>query len=279
MRGLVIREPWIGKILAGEKTWEMRSKPTQIVGEIALVRQGAGLVVGTAKLTGSLPALTRQTYMDHHPQHAIPADMLDAVIENGWVYPWVLSDVRPLSRPVAYQHRPGAVTFVVMEEPVIAVIRRSAGIGDAQPPATHKPAAAVAQAQAQTPRHVGPAGRPAAATSSAERPVFEFKPQAAQAYGVPAGSRFVVRKGSTAMREGSPLVKRDRKLRDALVAEGVLVPDVDPRLFRFAADYEFDTSSRAAGVVKDGNASGPSLWKDRSGLSLKDYLDRMSRPL
>jgi hypothetical protein len=80
------------------------------------------------------------------------------------------------------------------------------------------------------------------------------------------------------MREGSPREKRDRILRDELVHSGVLVPDADPRLYRFATDYEFTSASSAAGIVKDGNASGPSLWKDtKSGQSLKDHL-AVTRP-
>lgn len=104
--------------------------------------------------------------------------------------------------------------------------------------------------------------------------LFVFRPQAAQAYGrsLPDG-RFLVCAGSTAMRNGSPLVKRDRADRDALLRRGILVPDSDPRLYRFTQDHVFGSSSKAAGIVKDGNASGPQLWKDtRTGMTLKDHL-------
>ncbi len=64
---------------------------------------------------------------------------------------------------------------------------------------------------------------------------FVMRPQKAQAYGRPESGGFLVRKDSTAMREGSPRVKRDREERDRLVRRGVLVPDSDPDLYRFRA--------------------------------------------
>ena len=73
---------------------------------------------------------------------------------------------------------------------------------------------------------------------------------------------FVVHAGSTAMADGSPAVKRDRPLRDKLVLDGVLVPHRDAQLLRFSRDYVFDSPSAAAGVVKDGNSSGTSDWRD-----------------
>ncbi len=59
---------------------------------------------------------------------------------------------------------------------------------------------------------------------------FVMRPQKAQAYGRAEADGFLVRKGSTAMREGSPRVKRDREERDRLVRQGVLVLDSDPGL-------------------------------------------------
>jgi 5-methylcytosine-specific restriction enzyme B len=79
---------------------------------------------------------------------------------------------------------------------------------------------------------------------------------------VPSGG-FLVRQGSTAMREGSPTKKRDRSERDRLVEQGILVPDENPALFCFSTDYEFSSQSRAAGVVIDGNSNG-SHWQPAS---------------
>lgn len=53
---------------------------------------------------------------------------------------------------------------------------------------------------------------------------FVMRPQKAQAYGRPEAGGFLVRKGSTAMREGSPRVKRDREERDRLVRQAHAPP-------------------------------------------------------
>lgn len=102
---------------------------------------------------------------------------------------------------------------------------------------------------------------------------FVMRPEKAQAYGRPEADGFLVRKGSTAMREGSPRVKRDREDRDRLVRQGVLVPDNDPDLYRFSRDYHFSSSSMAGGIVKDGNCSGPQSWcRPCDGKTIKDAL-------
>lgn len=62
------------------------------------------------------------------------------------------------------------------------------------------------------------------------------------------------------MRDGSPNKKRDRPERDRLVEQGILVPDENPALFRFSVDHVFNSQSRAAGVVIDGNSNG-SHWQ------------------
>jgi hypothetical protein len=66
-----------------------------------------------------------------------------------------------------------------------------------------------------------------------------MRPQKSQAYGRPEADGFLVRKGTTAMRDGSPSVKRDREQRDRLVRQGILVPDSDLELYRFSRDHLF----------------------------------------
>ena len=95
-----------------------------------------------------------------------------------------------------------------------------------------------------------------------------IKKELAFAVGKPVPSGFLVRAGSTAMRDGSPIKKRNRAERDRLVRDGVLVPDENPALFRFRTDYEFSSRSLAAGIVIDGNSNGDH-WKENSAASLK----------
>ncbi len=92
------------------------------------------------------------------------------------------------------------------------------------------------------------------------------------AVGKPVPSGFLVRAGSTAMRDGAPIKKRNRAERDRLVRDGVLVPDENPALFRFRMDHEFSSRSLAAGIVIDGNSNGDP-WKENSAATLA-FFDR-----
>ena len=49
MKALIVDEPWISAILRGEKTWEMRKTGCNLRGSIALIRKGAGHVVGSRR--------------------------------------------------------------------------------------------------------------------------------------------------------------------------------------------------------------------------------------
>ncbi|MDF0603316.1 DUF4357 domain-containing protein [Psychromarinibacter sp. C21-152] len=107
---------------------------------------------------------------------------------------------------------------------------------------------------------------------------YVLERQLAVAYGYPSttGSRpkFVVKAGSTAVKNGSPNVKRKNWLTDELVRKGILAPD--PRnssLWVFQQDHEFSNASAAVDVVNDGNLSAPQYWKNTTtGRSLKEDL-------
>jgi hypothetical protein len=263
----------------------MRSQPTNVRGDIALIRAKSGLVVGTAKLTECKPALSRENYMDHKSKHAIPDADLDEVLANGWVFPWVLGEVKPLANPVPSRHKPGPVIFVNLDASVSgAIARASQGLpaGSIRDIAQPSVVTASHEKEAEDQQRTPTAGTKFAKPSKVEtEPTFTFRPERAQAYGrlLPRGE-FLVLEGSTAMRSGSPNVKRDIELRDQLVRDKVMVPDSDPRLYRFARNYVFSSASKAAGVIKDGNASGPSLWKnEKTGITLKDYISRISSGL
>lgn len=123
-KGLVIADPWIGHILEGSKTWEMRSRKTSVRGPIALIRKGWGVVSGVAILTDVGSALGPTEMLAAFEKHRIPA----AAIESGrvakWKVPWMLSAVRALVDPVPYEHPNGAVTWVNLAGEVSAAIAR-----------------------------------------------------------------------------------------------------------------------------------------------------------
>lgn len=109
---LIIAEPWIGFILAGRKTWEMRSKPVRKRGRVGLIRKGSGLIVGEATLTDSLAALSEAEMLASIDKHCIPADVIRRGEVSNWKYPWVLEDVTRYAEPRPYKHPSGAVTWV-----------------------------------------------------------------------------------------------------------------------------------------------------------------------
>lgn len=261
-------------------------------GWIGLAAKGTNAVAGLAYLSDCRHPLSASNYDQFFDMHGIPADQTARAIENNWVFPWVLSDVVRLPQPIPFRSAPGAVQFVKLDADVGGVLGdfvRSGSRG--VPPArdrivspTPAPVAPPMTTRVPSPTlgsGLAPAaGAPAAAKPTTQTPtsgpIFVFQAERARARAVPGGGkRLTILKGSTAMRSGSPTVKRDRAFRDQLVREGILVLSEDKDLYVFARDHEFDSASRAAGVIKDGNASGPQLWRDPvTGRTLKEYLDR-----
>ena len=124
MRGLIIRSPWIDLILAGMKTWEMRTKSTSIRGRIMLIKAGSGLIYGTAELIDSLPVLSREELRGTQSFHGITEEILDEVMRNRWTTPWVLHNIIKLETPIPYSHPKGAVTWVDLPDMAMGEIRQ-----------------------------------------------------------------------------------------------------------------------------------------------------------
>ena len=121
MQGLVIYEPWIGMLLAGNKTWEMRSAPTSKRGIIGLIRKGSGHVVGIANLVDSPRRLNDEEMLARVDKHCIPEPLIRSGSVDKWRCPWVLEDVKALQPSVPYTHPLGAVTWVNLVETIPAV--------------------------------------------------------------------------------------------------------------------------------------------------------------
>ena len=123
MKGLVIDEPWISKILAGAKTWEMRSRHTSVRGQIALIRKGSGTIVGVADIQdcdGPLSPLELAVYEAHHQ---VPMSEYESGRASKWTVAWKLANVQELGTPVSYKHPHGAVTWVdLLPQTVDAVL-------------------------------------------------------------------------------------------------------------------------------------------------------------
>ena len=116
--GLIIADPWIGHILNGSKTWEMRSTPTSQRGWIGLIRKGTSEVHGIARIIDCGLALTEAEMLATKDYHCIPEHMISSGQVSKWVIPWKLADVFLLPKPVPYIHRSGAVIWVSFDENV-----------------------------------------------------------------------------------------------------------------------------------------------------------------
>lgn len=122
--GLVIADPWIGMILEGTKTWEMRSTSTSRRGWIGLIRKGTGCVWGVARIAECGHPMSPEEMIGTFGKHRIPVQMILSGEVAKWNTPWKLEDVRALAKPVPYIHKPGAVIWVALDEQVGQAIYR-----------------------------------------------------------------------------------------------------------------------------------------------------------
>lgn len=123
-KALIINDPWISLVLDGKKTWEMRSRPTAIRGDIGLIRKGSGLICGVVRIVGCGDPLDRDEMLSQIDRHRIPANMIESGEVEKWNRPWILEDARRLVSPVRYTHRSGAVTWVNLDPEVSDQIHR-----------------------------------------------------------------------------------------------------------------------------------------------------------
>lgn len=114
-RGLVVRQPWVGHILRGEKRWELRSRSTTLRGPIALIQSGSGLVVGTAVLAQVQGPLLPGEFERAAEDGRVVGSEFQA-ISYPKAYAWVLDHARPLAVPLPYEHPQGAVIWVRLPE-------------------------------------------------------------------------------------------------------------------------------------------------------------------
>jgi hypothetical protein len=129
MKGLIIGSPQIDKILAGKKTWEMRSTATKQRGLIALIRKGSGTVVGVAHLVDSMGPLEKKEMLDNEHRHQISPDRLDLPKICTYRHAWVLEKVRAFQLPINYSHPSGAVIWVNLDAQTAARIQESSRTG------------------------------------------------------------------------------------------------------------------------------------------------------
>jgi hypothetical protein len=93
-------------------------------------------------------------------------------------------------------------------------------------------------------------------------PTFMADIKKAKARALERGGEFVVLAGSTALRRESDAIPQSVKdARKALIEAGVLVPDADAELYRFAQDASFGSPSGASAAVAGRADNGRTTWR------------------
>ena len=111
MKGLVIKKEWLDKILSSEKTWEIRSRNTNVRGRIALIQGGSGLVVGTTNLIECKGPLPETKFNNNFDKHQVTPEVMNR-FHYKKIYAWILDSTTKLSIPRPYTHPNGAVVWV-----------------------------------------------------------------------------------------------------------------------------------------------------------------------
>lgn len=113
MKGLIIKQPWIDKILSGEKTWEIRGSNTNVRGIVKIIKSGSGKIYGEAELLDSLP-LSENDYNTNREKHMVQMDY--GMLWYSKPHAWILGNVKMYDEPIPYNHPQGAVIWVNLKE-------------------------------------------------------------------------------------------------------------------------------------------------------------------
>ncbi len=110
-------------------------------------------------------------------------------------------------------------------------------------------------------------------TNPEHRTLYYYKGIIWDAIGFETENGFAVRKDSLARKQHFDKMEKHHpgylKLRKALIKEGILQPHTDG--LRFTQDHIFNSPSAAAAVCAGRGASGPEVWEDKDGISLKQH--------
>lgn len=125
--GLIIRQPWLDRILDGQKAWEIRGTNTQIRGSIGLIQSGSGRVVGVVQLV-DVQRLSSEAFHASVAHHTI-TDWAPQSLPYPTCYAWVVEDPIRLPEPIAYTHPRGAMRWVRFRPPLAVTPPSKGGFG------------------------------------------------------------------------------------------------------------------------------------------------------
>ena len=109
MNGLVIKSPWMDRILETPSTWAIRGSRTNIRGRVALVRGRSGQIVGTCRIENCIGPMTLDELRAEADRQHVAVEVLSA---SPKAYAWVLSDVKSMAEPIPYSHSAGSAVWV-----------------------------------------------------------------------------------------------------------------------------------------------------------------------
>ena len=124
MDALLIRKPWIDKILDGPKTWEIRGSRTRKRGLIGLIESGSGTVVGVAEIACVKGALTLGEFVANAKKAGLTRSEAARGLPYKRTFVWVLDNPHRFSRPIPYRHPAGAVIWVKLSNEVQRAVLR-----------------------------------------------------------------------------------------------------------------------------------------------------------
>ncbi len=117
-RGLVVRRGPVEKILQGTKTWEIRTRSTNVRGRIALIESASGLIVATVELVDVKGPLRYSEYRDNARKWGGKSSDVGRS-DHLRYYAWVLKNPTRFRTPIPYRHPRGAIIWVKLTPKVI----------------------------------------------------------------------------------------------------------------------------------------------------------------
>ena len=111
MNGLVIKSPWIERILQTPQTWAIRGISTNIRGRIALIQGRSGQIIGTCEIVDCIGPMTLEELKAEARRQQATVEILTAT-PGTRTFAWVLAGVKILAGPIPCAHAAGLKMWV-----------------------------------------------------------------------------------------------------------------------------------------------------------------------
>ena len=107
---LIIQQPWIGLILDGCKTLEVRGKPCKKEREriYLALSGGGGVILGSVDFVRCHGPLSRDEWSELSTKHCVAGGALPY---GSSTYAWEVAAPVRFAEPVRYEHKPGVVVW------------------------------------------------------------------------------------------------------------------------------------------------------------------------